>query len=77
MADEPTPEGAADGPIEPERRAGALVTRSRGQEVLHPSRAEYVDTVRALKEEGFALCVDVTAVDYLEHPPRDLSLIHI
>ncbi len=74
MADEPTPDGAAEEPAapEPERRAGALVTWSRGQEVLHPSRGQYVDTVRALKEEGFALCVDLTAVDYLHNPPRDL-----
>ena len=57
MADEPTPDGAAEEPAvpEPERRAGALVTWSRGQEVLHPSRAQYVDTVRSLKEEGLSL----------------------
>jgi NADH-quinone oxidoreductase subunit C len=58
--------------VEPERHAGALVTWSRGQEVLHPSRQSYVETVRILKDEGFEMCVDVTAVDYLEHPPRDL-----
>ena len=57
---------------EPERHAGALVTWSRGQEVLHPGRDSYVDTVRALYDEGFTLCIDVTAVDYLESPPRDL-----
>jgi len=57
---------------EPERRAGALVSWSRGQEVLHPGRDTYIDTVRALRDDGFVLCVDVTAVDYLERPPRDL-----
>jgi NADH-quinone oxidoreductase subunit C len=65
-------EAAQGGPVEPEHHAGAPVTWSRGQEVLHPSRETYVETVRVLKEEGFELCVDVTAVDYLENPPRDL-----
>jgi NADH-quinone oxidoreductase subunit C len=57
---------------EPERRAGALVTRSRGQEVLHPARDAYHATIEALKDDGFAMCTDVTAVDYLLRPPRDL-----
>jgi NADH-quinone oxidoreductase subunit C len=72
MADEPTADGAEERVAEPERRAGALVTRSRGQEVLHPSRESYIETVAALKDDGFALCADITAVDYLQRPPRDL-----
>jgi NADH-quinone oxidoreductase subunit C len=72
MADEPTADGAEETVAEPERRAGALVTRSRGQEVLHPSRESYIETVAALKDDGFALCADITAVDYLQRPPRDL-----
>jgi len=64
-AEEPAPE--------PERRAGALVTRSHGQEVLHASLESYLTTVGHLKDdEGFVMCVDVTAVDYLEGPARDL-----
>jgi NADH-quinone oxidoreductase subunit C len=46
-------------------------TLSRGQEVLHPSRETYLETVRALYIEGFVMCVDVAAVDYLERPARD------
>jgi NADH-quinone oxidoreductase subunit C len=61
-----------NGPTEPGRHAGALITRSRGQEVLHPTVDAYLDTVRALSEEGFVMCVDVTGVDYLERPVRDL-----
>jgi NADH-quinone oxidoreductase subunit C len=57
---------------EPERHAGALVTWSRGQEVLHPARDAYHETIAALKDEGYAMCTDVTAVDYLLRPPRDL-----
>jgi NADH-quinone oxidoreductase subunit C len=59
---------------EPERRAGALVTWSRGQEVLHPPREAYHATIAALKGDGFAMCTDVTAVDYLLRPPRDLPV---
>jgi NADH-quinone oxidoreductase subunit C len=65
-----TPAGAAE--EGPERRAGALVTRSRGQEVLHPSRDAYHTTVEALRGDGFVMCADLTAVDYLLRPARDL-----
>ena len=64
---------ADDAPApEPERHAGALVTWSRGQEVLHPDRDAYHATISALKDEGYVMCTDVTAVDYLERPVRDL-----
>jgi len=65
-------ETPGDDETEPERHAGALVTRSRGQEVLHATRETYLETVEALKEEGFVMCVDVTATDYLERPVREL-----
>jgi NADH-quinone oxidoreductase subunit C len=59
---------------EPERRHGVLVTHSRGQVVLHPSRDELVTLVRNLRDdEGFRVCIDVTAVDYRAYgAPRDL-----
>ena len=57
---------------EPETRHGAPVTRSRGQEVLHPSRETYVAVVEALNAEGYVLCADLTATDYLERPSRSL-----
>jgi NADH-quinone oxidoreductase subunit C len=48
-------------------------TSSRGQTVLHPSREQLVDVVRNLRDEGFGVCVDVTAVDYLVYDAsRDL-----
>jgi NADH-quinone oxidoreductase subunit C len=42
--------------------------------VLHPSRDELVDLVRRLRDdEGFRVCLEVTAVDYLAYEtPRDL-----
>jgi len=68
---EPTIEDAAPAP-EPERRHGALVTRALGQEVLHTDPAGVHDLVSALKDEGFDLCLDVTAADYLLHRDRAL-----
>jgi NADH-quinone oxidoreductase subunit C len=44
----------------------------RTAEVLHPSREEYIDTVKRLADDGYTMCVDLTAVDYLAHPGRTL-----
>ena len=41
-------------------------------EVLHASREEYIDTVKRLADDGYTMCVDLTAVDYLAHPGRTL-----
>ncbi len=66
LEDTSTEEG---GPApEPERVHGALVTDSGGQRVLHPDRADLPAVVRSLRdEEGFNMCLDVTAVDYLAY----------
>jgi NADH-quinone oxidoreductase subunit C len=53
---------------EPETRYGVLVTESRGQTVLHPSREGLDEVVRDLRDdEGFLVCTDLTAVDYLTY----------
>lgn len=62
----------ADAPAPPEILHGALVSWSRGQKVLHPSRAEYLKVIRALKDDGFAMCVDLCAVDHLTNEARAL-----
>ena len=56
---------AADTLPPPQRHAGALVSSSHGQRVLHPTRDTYLATVKALRAEGFDMCVDLCAVDYL------------
>ncbi len=76
MADEETTE-TEDAPApapEPETLHGALVTWSRGQQVLHPPKGDLHTLVRTLRDDdGFNMCLDVTAVDYLTYEaPRDL-----
>jgi NADH-quinone oxidoreductase subunit C len=80
MADEAIetdPDAPAAEP-EPETWHGVLVQRgssfSRGQLVAHPTREQYVDFVKALRdEEGYWLCLDVFGVDYLGYQaPRHL-----
>jgi NADH-quinone oxidoreductase subunit C len=73
VADTEAPE--AEAPEEaaaPAERHGVPVVSSRGVEVLFPAPGEYLRVVEALQGEGFDLCVDVTAVDYLTHPGRSL-----
>jgi NADH-quinone oxidoreductase subunit C len=64
----------SEAPAPPPTYLGVLTTESRGQTVLHPTREELVRVVRDLRDdEGFRVCVDLTAVDYLAHnAPRDL-----
>jgi NADH-quinone oxidoreductase subunit C len=71
-------EAGASPPAEPETRFGHPVSyspgptsrarRTRVQQVLHPGREDLIDLVRALRDdEGFRVCVDLTAVDYLAY----------
>ena len=41
-------------------------------DVTHCTAADYLDVLTSLKSDGFNLCVDVCAVDYLAHPTRSL-----
>jgi NADH-quinone oxidoreductase subunit C len=73
---DPEQDTGADGPATsdaeaPPTRYGVPLTESRGQVVLHPSRDQLVDLVRMLRDdEGFGVCVDVTAVDYVAYGAR-------
>ena len=51
---------------------GAPVSETRGQRVVHPDRAQYITVLKKLLDEGYVMCSDLTAVDYLTHPGRDL-----
>jgi NADH-quinone oxidoreductase subunit C len=74
MSDATTPEAGA---AEPEPASPALVhscisAELFGQLVVFPTREQYVDLVKALADDGYAMCVDVTAVDYLRFMERSL-----
>ena len=58
----------------PDHPGGSSLRRRRGAapEVVFPTRAQYVDVVSALRDEGFETCADLCAVDYLTHPGRTL-----
>ena len=71
MTDQPVEEEAAE-PAPPELVHGVPVTWSCGQQVLHPRRAGYLALVEDLKADGFNVCVDLCAVDYLARPSRAL-----
>jgi NADH-quinone oxidoreductase subunit C len=77
MADDTTVDTADDArepehepAVEPELIHDVPVTRPRGDTVLHPTREQYLDLVRALVDDGYLQCLDVTAADYLTHPGR-------
>jgi NADH-quinone oxidoreductase subunit C len=74
MADAPTttPTETTAAAPEPEVLHGCPVSDSCGQPVVHPSRDQYLPLLRALLDDGFHQCIDLTAVDYLTHPGRTL-----
>jgi len=41
-------------------------------ELLYLTREEYAGKVKELHDAGYLMCIDVTAVDYLEHIDRPL-----
>jgi len=56
---------------------GALgvIVRDAGtvtEEIAFPERPRYLDMVVAYRDQGFELCSDLCAVDYLSHPGRSL-----
>ena len=68
MADETPQDDAPDAreeTHEPELRYDVPVTWSHDQQVLHPTRDQLAKTVKAMHDDGYLMCVDVTGVDYL------------
>jgi NADH-quinone oxidoreductase subunit C len=73
MSDAPTLETDAVEPVdEPLLVHGCPAVESLGQLVVHPSPEQYMDVVKALTDDGYAMCVDLTAVDYLDFMHRAL-----
>lgn len=63
------PEEAIEAP-EPVLVHGAPVIGNGDQRVVHPTRDGYLKLVEALRNDGYLMCVDLTAVDYQTHPGR-------
>jgi len=63
-----------DGETPSDAPAGPSSRRPRGdaQELLFPTREQYLEVVGNLRDEGFETCADLCAVDYLTHPGRRL-----
>lgn len=57
-----------------EMQHGCPVIDARGQRVLLVARDQYVKVVKALADEGFDMCIDLTGVDYLNVENR--TLVH-
>lgn len=75
MSDTETPVNDATETIPPEsppQLHGWPLTRSHDQEVVHCVRDGYFDLMAALREDGFEVCADLCAADYLAHVDRDL-----
>jgi NADH-quinone oxidoreductase subunit C len=64
-ADEPPADATAE-------LYGCPVSDSHGQTVIHPSREQYLDVTKAVLDDGYTMCADLTAVDYLEYMNRPL-----
>lgn len=57
---------------EPEMLYDCPRSDSWGQAVIHPTREAYVDTVKSTLDDGYTMCVDLTAADYLDNSGRVL-----
>jgi len=53
---------------------GAAISTSMscGQEVMHPTREQYLDVAKGLADDGYTVCIDLCGVDYLQHMERPL-----
>ena len=51
---------------------GCVRADTLGQTVIHSTREHYLDAVKALTDDGYSMCVDLTAVDHLANGARTL-----
>lgn len=59
---------------EPALLFGAPSSLSRGQLVVHVDRDTYLEVITALRDDGYAFCSDLTAIDYLLAIDRPLPV---
>jgi NADH-quinone oxidoreductase subunit C len=57
---------------EPVTLHGCPLVVAFGQQVLFVARDQYTKVVKALLADGYEMCADLTAVDYLQVPQRSL-----
>ena len=77
MSDAPAPVDPADTDAAVEQATqtsmhGCPMTEIGGQRVLYPALDQYLQVATTLLGEGFEMCADLTAVDYLLMPERAL-----
>lgn len=58
--------------IAPTMMHGSPLVEATGQSVLFVGKDLYFATLQSLAADGFEMCVDLTAVDFLTHPGRTL-----
>jgi NADH-quinone oxidoreductase subunit C len=56
----------------PDTTSNDSTSHPTGQHVVHVARERYLDVVKEHADDGYTMCVDLTAVDYLEHADRSL-----
>ena len=58
-------------PLPPLAPPGVAVAEGLAADLCcFPTREQYVGLIRSLRDDGFEMCVDVCAVDYLDHGDR-------
>lgn len=62
-----TDESSDPGPTPPEMAYGCLVSFSPDVRIIHPGRQQWFEVASALLADGFNMCIDLTAVDYLSY----------
>ncbi len=67
-AEDASPDGGAEeAPSTDETAYGCLVTWSRDQKVIHVERERWLEVATTMLGDGWNMCVDLTAVDYLQY----------
>ncbi len=62
----------ANDTVAPSEMYGCPLADNLGQAVIHPNRDQYLGVVKKLTDDGYTMCVDLTAVDYLNNMARPL-----